>query len=78
MGHSWRSDDVLSIFVVREHTDRDIGIAIMSVCLSVCASGRSPLTQCWRYRAACDINTFFSETRVQVRPVDGFLRAIAH
>ena len=22
--------------------------------------------------------TFFSETRVQVRPVDGFLRAIAH
>jgi len=24
------------------------------------------------------IYTFFSETRVQVRPVDGFLRAIAH
>jgi len=24
------------------------------------------------------IYTFFSETRVQVRPVDGFLRVIAH
>ena len=24
------------------------------------------------------IKPFFSETRVQVRPVDGFLRAIAH
>ena len=24
------------------------------------------------------IYTYFSETRVQVRPVDGFLRAIAH
>ena len=24
------------------------------------------------------IYTFFSETRIQVRPVDGFLRAIAH
>ena len=32
----------------------------------------------WNITKIIFIYTFFSETRVQVRPVDGFLRAIAH
>ena len=32
----------------------------------------------WNITKIIFIYTFFSETRVQVRPVDGFLRAVAH
>jgi len=32
----------------------------------------------WNITKIIFIYTFFSKTRVQVRPVDGFLRAIAH